>query len=241
MYVGKIAAQVVTDGMTTAKNFLLVVVLIVLIVSVSYAALFLGKTKNTTKPVTTINVACVGDSITQFSGYPENLQALLGDDYSVGNFGVAESAVSTNWFKPYAKQSAFKDSMNFHPSIVIIMLGTNDAHTYQSTDNFENDYETLVADYQSLPGDQQIILVKPPPIYENNLELSGTKLTEDVIPLIEQVANDLSVPVLDVNTALTNHPEYFADGVHPNGDGAITIATEVSEAIVFEDYAAGAP
>ena len=234
-------AKVVTDGLKTTKNVLLAAVVVVLTISVSYASLFLANIGNNSKPSTPISVACVGDSITEWSGYPANLQAMLGENYSVGNFGVAESAVSTNWFKPYVKQSAFQDSMDFEPSIVIIMLGTNDAHKYQSTDSFANDYETLIADYQSLPGDQRIILVKPPPIYENNLGLSGTNLQEDVIPLIEQVADNMSVHVLDVNTALTNHPEYFVDGVHPNSDGAITIATEVSQAITLEDYAAGAP
>src|SRR3990170_863553 len=191
-------AKVVTDGLKTTKNVLLAALVVVLTISVSYAALFLANIGNSSKPSIPISVACVGDSITEWSGYPANLQAMLGENYSVGNFGVAESAVSTNWFKPYVKQSAFQDSMGFEPSIVIIMLGTNDAHKYQSTDSFANDYETLIAYYQSLPGDQRIILVKPPPIYENNLELSGTNLQEDVIPLIEQVADNMSVPVLDV-------------------------------------------
>jgi lysophospholipase L1-like esterase len=141
----------------------LAALLVVLTISVSYAALFLANIGNNSKPSIPISVACVGDSITEWSGYPANLQAMLGENYSVGNFGVAESAVSTNWFKPYVKQSAFQDSMGFEPSIVIIMLGTNDAHKYQSTDSFVNDYETLIADYQLLPGDQRIILVKPPP------------------------------------------------------------------------------
>jgi lysophospholipase L1-like esterase len=226
---------------TTAKAYLLAAGLAVLIISISYAAFFSGNQEKPSKQSVPISVACVGDSITEWSGYPVALQTMLGGNYSVGNFGVTGSTVSTNSSKPYVKQSVFQDSMDFEPSIVIIMLGTNDAHTYQSTDNFVNDYETLVADYQSLPGDQRIILVRPPPIYENNLDLSGTNLQEDIIPLIEQVAGNLNVPVLDVNTALTNHPAYFVDGVHPNSDGAIAIATEVSQAITLEDYAAGAP
>jgi lysophospholipase L1-like esterase len=131
--------------------------------------------------------------------------------------------------------------MNFKPSIVIIMLGTNDAHDDQSTDSFVNDYEKLVSDYEALPGDQRIILVEPPPIYHNDLGLNGTNLQDQVIPLIQQVAGNTSLPVLDVNTALMNHPEYFVDGVHPNNDGALAIATEVSQAIALDDYAAGLP
>jgi lysophospholipase L1-like esterase len=215
--------------------------LAVLIISASYAALFLGKLENKTKPTQPINVACVGDSITEWSGYPADLQVMLGENYSVGNFGVAEAAVSKNWFKPYVNQSTFRESKEFQPSVVVIMLGTNDAHTYQSADNFATDYMNLISEYQTLPSNPRIVLVKPPPIYKNELELSDANLQEEVIPLIEQVADNMSLPVLDVNTAMTNHPEYFVDGVHPNSDGAITIATEVNEAITIEDYAAGPP
>lgn len=147
--------------------------------------------------------------------------------------------MSTRWFKPYIEEPAFQDSMEFEPSIVVIMLGTNDAHTQQSTEGFVTDYETLVADYEALPGDQQIILVKPPPIYDNNLELNGTDLQEQVIPLIEQVASDMSLPILDLYTALMNHPEYFIDGVHPNDNGAAAIAAEISQAITLGDYEGG--
>lgn len=224
-----------------ARIVLLAVGLAILIVSVSYVPLFLMTSKIQPATAKPISVACVGDSITEWSEYPADLQTILGEDYNVSNFGVAGSAVSTNWFKPYMEQPAFQDSMDFEPSIVIIMLGTNDAHTDQSTDSFVYDYETLVADYQSLPGDQRIILVKPPPIFTNNLELDGTSLQEEVLPLIEQVAGNMSLPVLDVNAALTNHPEYFVDGVHPNSNGANAIAAEVSQAITLDDYAAGPP
>lgn len=38
-------------------------------------------------------VACVGDSITAITGYPSDLQSLLGPNYSVKNFGVNGSTV----------------------------------------------------------------------------------------------------------------------------------------------------
>ncbi len=208
----------------------------VLIISVSYAAVFLGNIEKQPQPKLPINVACVGDSITQWSGYTVELQALLGEDYTVGNFGVAEAAVSKDWFKPYTNQEAFQESKDFQPSIVIVMLGTNDAHTYQTSEDFADDYRDLVAEYQSLESEPQVLLVMPPPIYENNLELSGTNLEQSVIPSIEQVAEEFGLPTVDVNSALENHPEYFIDGVHPNSDGAIVIASEINEAIDFEHF-----
>lgn len=222
-----------------AKTTLFAIGFAVLIILVAYAALFFAVSKIETTIAKPISVACVGDSITEWSEYTKDLQNILGKDYNVSNFGVAGSAVSTKWFKPYIKEKAFQESMDFEPSIVVIMLGTNDAHVAQPMDSFFDDYGELITDYESLPGDQQIILVKPPPIYSNNLELNGSTLQNNIIPLIERVANNKSLPVVDVNTAMMNHPEYFVDGVHPNNDGALTIATEVGEAITVEDFNAG--
>jgi len=222
--------------MKTAIRALLAIGIIILIVSVSYAAIFLGNSERRINSNLPINVACIGDSITEWSGYPALLQIMLGENYNVGNFGVGQAAVSPKWYKPYVKQSEFEKSKDFGPSIVVIMLGTNDAHTYQSADDFASDYEELISEYQTLADTPQILLVKPPPIYENELELSGTNLDENVIPAIEQVAEDMNLPIVDVNSALANHPEYFEDGVHPNDEGALTIAMEISEAITLEDF-----
>jgi lysophospholipase L1-like esterase len=92
----------------------------------------------------------------------------------------------------------------------------------------------LVNEYQSLASHPEILLVEPPPIYDNDLELSGTKLQEDIIPVIDQVAHELNLPVVDVNLALTNHSEYFIDGgVHPNPKGAVVIADEIWESFAI--------
>jgi lysophospholipase L1-like esterase len=204
--------------------------------SVGYWTFFLGNIEDSADSTALINVACVGDSITEWSGYPADLQVMLGDEYVVGNFGAAEAAVSTDWYKPYRNQAAFRESIDFEPDVVVIMLGTNDAHTYQHLASFASDYAQLVAEYQALNCDPTVFLVTPPPIYENKLELSGTNLQEDVIPNIEQVAKQLRLSKIDVNSALANHPEFFDDGVHPNDDGAMVIADEIWDAITLEDY-----
>jgi lysophospholipase L1-like esterase len=213
----------------------LAVALAAAMVFLSFAALFLTKPQIETLSNMPINISCVGDSITQWSGYPDDLQMMLGEDFKVGNFGVAESAVSTEWFKPYVNQPAFQDSKAFAPDIVVIMLGTNDAHTYQSEQNFATDYENLVSEYLSLPSRPRVILVKPPPIYNNTLELSGSNLDDNVIPAIDQVAQDLNLTTVDVNNALINHPELFQDGVHPTSDGAMVIAAQIDDAINLYD------
>ena len=41
-----------------------------------------------------VRVACLGDSITNMTGYPEDLQKLLGNNSLVGNFGVIGATVN---------------------------------------------------------------------------------------------------------------------------------------------------
>ena len=91
-------------------------------------------------------VACLGDSITEITGYPADLQTLLGNNSIVGNFGVSGSTVNFNTDTPYYFQPAFHDAETFEPTTVIIMLGTNDARTdtYQQINSFVADYERII-------------------------------------------------------------------------------------------------
>ncbi|MDG6222574.1 MAG: GDSL-type esterase/lipase family protein [Candidatus Bathyarchaeota archaeon] len=181
----------------------------------------------------TIRVACVGDSITFGFGYPESLQTKLGDNYNVNNFGVSASTVVYHSSKPYVNQNAFRQSKAFHPEIVIIMLGTNDAQSNINggIDNFSSDYKELINNYQSLPTNPEIWLVTPPPIYYNDYYWDNMILEQQVIPQIKQVAIELDLPTIDINTALTDYPEYFGDGIHPNIEGVSIITETIYQAI----------
>ncbi len=203
------------------------------LVLISVLILFFSSRNNATTARAEIRIALVGDSITEGSGYPAKLQRLLGPDFSIGNFGVSGSTVSLESGMPYMDQQAFRKSKNFQPSIVVIMLGTNDASdkSRESNEDFSVDLRKLVGAYEALEGDQIIWLVKPPPIFNNNLSLNNTDLAENVIPCIEQVAADLNLTTVDVNNALANYPQYFGDGVHPNDDGAAIIANEIGDAL----------
>jgi acyl-CoA thioesterase I len=221
-------------------------VLVSLIIISAIMMMFLASMGNTAYAQGPIRVACVGDSITQGSGYPADLQKILGKDYTVANFGVSGSAVSTKATKPYMNQYEFWRAVNFQPDIVVIMLGTNDANvnTYQDIDNFQNNYKDIINKFQELPGNQQIILVDPPPILNNTLSLSNDNLVQGVIPKIDQVANDLNLTTVNVYQALVNHTEVLGDGVHPSTSGGQLIAEQVNQSINSYDpnyYAPGFP
>ncbi len=181
-------------------------------------------------------VACMGDSITEISGYPEDLQALLGNDSVVGNFGVAGATVNFASVNPYYFHEQYPEAIDFQPSTIVLMLGTNDARadTYGLIENFTQDYEEIIRGLQTSVNSSkaQIYLVKPPPMLENDLNFSSTNLAEGVIPRIEAIAEKLNLPIIDLYTPLLNHPEYYlGDGVHLNSEGAKAIANIIYEAI----------
>ena len=209
---------------------------IAILILVSGIAAYSFATTNivVTKP---IRVACVGDSITEGSGYPYKLNLLLGSNYIVGNFGVSGSTVSVNSKKPYIIQPEFQKAKNFQPDIIIIMLGTNDANvdiTPNDDQGFEVDYAQLVTSFQELEGNQQIFVVKSPPILTNNSSYNNTYLENTVIPHIDKLADQLGLPTIDVYSAFSNNIDYFMDGVHPDSDGATLIAATVCIAITEE-------
>ena len=84
-----------------------------------------------------IKIACVGDSLTDGSkssggkkgdtAYPAWLGRILGSGYDVRNFGAAGDTLlrGTGW--SYWDSAEFRQSKEFAPDIVIIMLGTNDS------------------------------------------------------------------------------------------------------------------
>lgn len=193
------------------------------------------------RPMTPLNVpirvACVGDSITQGSGYPAKLQMLLGTNYLVGNFGVAGTTVSLNSTSPYMNQTAFQKAEEFNPNYVVIMLGTNDARTdeNESSETFEADYSELVSSFQNLTSNPQIFVVDSPPIFTDNPNYNGTYLADNVIPQIDSVASNLNLPTVNVYGAFGNQSNYFMDGVHPDPDGATLIASEVDNAIIGQE------
>jgi lysophospholipase L1-like esterase len=218
------------------KMKLLSIGITIIIISLGIATFI--QTMGNKSPASPIRVACVGDSITKGSGYTVKLQSLLGAAYSVANFGVDGSTVSLNSNRPYINQPECQKAEEFQPDIVVIMLGTNDANPNltQYNDTFEDDYSKLVSSFQELESNPQIWVVKSPPIQNNSFDLSAPILTQNVIPHIENVANNLDLPTIDVYSALDNHPDYFTDGVHPDGDGATLIASTVCIAITPGEF-----
>ncbi|MBQ7597471.1 MAG: hypothetical protein IJU56_02710 [Clostridia bacterium] len=191
-----------------------------------------------------IKVACVGDSVTYGFGiqnrakncYPAVLQTLLGDGYCVNNYGYSGRTVSTKADRPYVAEKLYRQSLDFQPDIVVFMLGSNDSKPFNwNKAQFASDYRAIVESFRALDSQPQIYIVIPTPVYpvngEVNYHIDGDILQNEIVPLTRQLANELELPVIDVNTPFLDHPELFSDGCHPNQDGAMLYAQLVQQAI----------
>ncbi len=227
--------------MDKKKSRLLAVVLAILLVSSGITAYLILANENKKPTSSPVRVACVGDSITQSTAYPDELRLLLGSNYTVNNFGVGGTTASLNTETPYMNTSAFQNALKFQPNIVIIMLGTNDAQPNLENNNvtFVGDYAKLVQAFQALASKPKIWIVLPPSLFSNQSgKIDPEYLSTTIIPNIKQMANNTGVPLINVYTVLDS-PDYFRDGVHPNNEGAQLIANTVYKALISQETPAG--
>jgi len=181
-----------------------------------------------------IRLACVGDSITEGAGlsvsYPVRLGRLLGAEYNARNFGVSGCTLLKAGDMPYWDQTAFNSSLAFQPNIVVIMLGSNDAkpQNWRYGTNFVRDYLELINRYANLTSNPSIYLCTPcPPIPPGAFTISPTTVQTSVVPAVRVVSEQSQRPLIDVNTAMFGHKEWFPDLIHPNDSGAAVLAAVI--------------
>jgi len=138
---------------------------------------------------TPVNVACIGDSITQGAGaakgqsYPSQLQAMLGDKWKVGNFGVSGRTLLKKGDFPYWNEKAYQDALKSAPDVVIIMLGTNDTkpQNWKFEAEFVADYTELVKSFQTLASKPRVYVCRPCPVPEpGNFGINETNVLEEI-------------------------------------------------------------
>jgi len=196
----------------------------------------------------TIRVACIGDSITcgallknrKENCYPAQLEKMLGNGYSVRNFGVNGHTLQkkATWpYRPYWNHKNFGASSRFAPHIVLIMLGTNDAVrlNWKGIGSFRDDYRAMLRHYCSLPCRPQVYAMTPPAEFPTR-KRSNERIGE-MNQAIRELAKEMAVGVIETNAATANHPECFwFDGVHPDAKGARIIAKAVYGKLLSERH-----
>ena len=180
-----------------------------------------------------LKIACVGDSITYGAGikdraqtYPAQLQKLLGDKFEVRNFGVSARTLLKKGDRPYWREQAYQDALNWVPDRVIIKLGTNDIKpgNWKHREQIAADLKALVQSFQRVSSQTQVYLSYPVPIQESRWGMLESTLKDGLMPKIKETAKDMSLPIVDFHAAVPSQKEYFSDGVHPNAAGAKLMA-----------------
>lgn len=195
-----------------------------------------------------IRIACVGDSITYgmlITGWPKKqyplvLGNMLGERYCVNNFGCGGRTAMYSGDFPYANEKIYKKSLEFMPHIVILKFGTNETkvNNWKGKAQFKEEYKKLIETYQGLSTNPSIFLCTPATAYYTEGKKAGPEfynLQVEKVPeaaeAVFELGTELGLSVIDIHTATANHPQWFVDGVHPNGDGAAYIAQTVRQAL----------
>eukprot|EP00475_Leptophrys_vorax_P005003 TRINITY_DN1300_c0_g1_i1.p1 TRINITY_DN1300_c0_g1~~TRINITY_DN1300_c0_g1_i1.p1 ORF type:complete len:442 (-),score=110.56 TRINITY_DN1300_c0_g1_i1:142-1467(-) len=197
-----------------------------------------------------VYVSCVGDSITwgshasnRSATYPAMLQKFLGDGYVVSNFGRSGTTMLKKGDFPYwgtPEYDAFFNQTN-PVDIVLIMFGTNDGKDrnwlpYGS--QYEPDYYSFLDEIKSSLGSEvRVMPMIPPPVYATKPSSFNPHTVNVIIPpIVRRVIYEHHLQVIDIFNFMggraLSHPEYFAEGVHPNDEGYAAMAKFISQVIV---------
>lgn len=183
-------------------------------------------------------VACIGDSNTGNGGVTTNdswsrrIQALLGEDYDVQNYGRAGYRLMNGYESgnpSYTLSEEYAASLLSNPDIVIIMLGTNDGDigTGSTRTQFKEDYLSLIAKYQSLPKNPEIILAVPP--IRGSAAKPNTN-ADSIRPVIQEICEELDLRYVDMTLLVTDYSMLY-DGLHFTDDGYFAFADHFYNAV----------
>jgi len=191
-------------------------------------------------------VACLGDSITFGHGVSASrerdawtfvLQRMLGEDCKVLNFGINGASASEGCPESYRASGLLDRALSCGADTYILMLGTNDTkERIWNAQRYKMGMRGIISDILRNTGRgglaPKLFLMLPPAVFpmedgRTAYDVSAALLTDQVVPLVKKLAEEYSLPIIDLYTATKDHPEYYVEGVHPNAAGNLAIAQQV--------------
>ena len=184
-------------------------------------------------------IICIGDSITYGYGvknpdqnaWPTLLEKKLGDSWEVVNLGVIGSTLLDEGAFPYRSTGNVERAKELDPSIVFIMLGSNDSADPQwSIESYRAQLSALVDELErASSNDVQIVLMAPPCTFYHLNDAARDEsinqvLGEVIRPAVKDVAEEKGVLYIDLYEFTEDHPEWFPDKLHPNEEGNAAFA-----------------
>lgn len=215
-----------------------------------------------------VRVACVGDSITFGAGiaggdekYPTILGKMLGSGYEVQNFGNSGKTAGDfpgqvgRWYGSTKEHAA---ALEFKGDVYICNLGINDTGRWFDAKLCEKGYDDLLVAWKGANPKAHFLLwgklgpdfrgpVSKKAFPGNVFPDTKYKLADNGSaqnrPTIEKcligLAKKHHAKLFDAYTTQATHPEWYPDGLHPNGGGAKRIA-EITFAQLAGYYPLGA-
>jgi acyl-CoA thioesterase I len=199
---------------------------------------FLVVMSSCTQKVT--RVVCVGDSITEGyglavqskTGYPVELDSILGPGYAVLNSGRSATTLQKKGDFPYWICKEFSNDFVFRPNIMVIMLGTNDTKPQNwNAARYEKDYQALIDTFRTIPTHPQIYLCLPVPVFKTKWGINDSIVVNGVIPIVKKLAKANRLPVIDLYHDMLDQGANFTDSIHPNEYAAKVMAGFIAKEI----------
>lgn len=178
-----------------------------------------------------IKIACIGTDITYGIGivnrdknsYPAQLQAYLGENYDVRNFGCDGATVLLKGDYPYMETDEYKQSLAFLPDIVFVELGINDLKLQNIKYKFKSDYLKLIRGYQKLSSRPRIILLGPIRCFLSpEDDVKESVIQETLVPLIKEIVKEENLEYVEMHDLMGDTYADFLmpDRFHPSSIGA---------------------
>lgn len=192
-----------------------------------------------------VRIACVGNSITYGAGvenreknaYPVQLQAMLGNDYKVSNFGVSGTTLLHNGNLPYLKTPEYKQALQSQPDIVFIKLGSNDSKLINRPfyNDFVSDYKALIQSFRNTAHHPRIVLLLPVPSFlADSNSIYNPVIKTQIISRIQQTAFETGCEIIDLYSLFINKADLLPDKIHPSSLGATLIAKRLYEVVKLQ-------
>lgn len=203
-----------------------------------------------------LKIAMVGDSITEGVGvenkasesYPAQMQAILGKQYDVGNFGKSGAfALSENSpynVKPksnyYPNTVQYTASKMFNPDVVVIMLGINDIRSLtcdEAKEQFKASLARLAKEYCEMESVQKVYIATPVFVPKDATLYQFAGGLQD---LEKEIAAEIGLDVIDIYEMTKDYlnvlMHYTKDRLHPEKQAYKEIARACCAVLLGEDF-----
>ena len=130
-------------------------------------------------------------------------------------------------------EMAWRDALAFKPDVVVIKLGTNDSkpENWQYGAEFKQDLQQMILTLRRI-GAARIYLCTPIPAFKPTWNINDKVITDEIIPIQQEVARQYGLQVIDLHTLMANDADkVIDDGIHPDEKGAKKMAEIIAKAI----------